>query len=192
MNDRNLLRNHILELRNALPLIERHAKSLLILKKLLEVEEFQKSRTIFTYVNFRSEVETIPLIRHCLQHGQQVTVPFTDRQAKRLMPYRIIDPEAELAPGYCGIPEPDPFTAATIDPKIIDAVILPGSVFDLRGGRLGYGGGYYDRFLANDAPQALRIGVAFEIQVIDSVPTMPHDQPMDYLITEARNVKINR
>lgn len=103
--------------------------------------------------------------------------------------YKINDLDLDLAPGFCSIPEPVLERVVLFEPSKIDVVILPGSVFDLNGGRLGYGGGYYDRFLANGAPQALRIGLAYEMQLVDEVPVMAHDQPLDYLVTEKRVIK---
>ena len=107
-----------------------------------------------------------------------------------MIPLLIQNPEKDLVPGYYGIPEPDPQKSLRVDPREIDAAVIPGSVFDIHGGRLGYGGGYYDRFLVNDAPQAKRIGLAFEMQVVENVPVQPHDQPLDILITEKRTVNI--
>jgi 5-formyltetrahydrofolate cyclo-ligase len=69
---------------------------------------------------------------------------------------------------------------------------MPGSVFDLRGGRLGYGGGFYDRFLQTAAPQALRIGLAYDLQVVAAVPLQRHDQQLDYLVTETRTIRVDR
>ncbi|MDH3921502.1 MAG: 5-formyltetrahydrofolate cyclo-ligase, partial [Desulfobulbaceae bacterium] len=115
-----------------------------------------------------------------------------DASAVRMIPLLIKDPEQDLVPGYYNIPEPDPKKSLRLEPGEIDAAVIPGSVFDIHGGRLGYGGGYYDRFLLNDAPQAKRIGLAFELQVVDNVPLEPHDQPLDILITEERIVNITR
>ena len=141
-------------------------------------------------MNFRSEVETLSLIQQCLSEGKKVSVPLTVPENSRLIPYNISDPATELRPGYCGIPEPDPMRLQTVSPGEIDVVIVPGSVFDEKGGRLGYGGGYYDRFLSNDAPQALRVGLAFELQVVPEVPTLLHDQQLHYLVTEKRVVSL--
>jgi 5-formyltetrahydrofolate cyclo-ligase len=146
--------------------------------------------TLFIYVNFRSEVETLELIRRSLGQGMRVAVPLVDASAVRMIPLLIKDPEHDLVPGYYNIPEPDPGRCKRVESSEIDAAVIPGSVFDIQGGRLGYGGGYYDRFLVNDAPQAKRIGLAFELQVVDKVPVEPHDQPLDILITEKRIVNI--
>ncbi|MCD6390164.1 MAG: 5-formyltetrahydrofolate cyclo-ligase, partial [Desulfobulbaceae bacterium] len=151
-----------------------------------------KAGTIFSYAHFRSEVETLPLIRQALARQMRVTVPLTLVAESRLEAYEIQDPAKELKPGYCRIPEPDPGQAKQIDPAEIEVVLLPGSVFDLCGGRLGYGGGYYDRFLDREAPRALRIGLAFELQVVDTVPLLAHDERVHFLVTEERIVMTSK
>jgi len=190
--DRHKLRKSILAQRDVMQEADRHEKSMKIVEGLWQLEEIENAGSIFMYVNFRSEVETEEFIRQCLARGKAVTVPYTDVKAKALLPIRIVDPDKDLSPGYCSIPEPDPDAAAEIRAETIEIVIIPGSVFDTNGGRLGYGGGYYDRFLVNDAPQAKRIGLAFEVQVVEKVPMLPHDQFLDILITEKRTVKITR
>ena len=103
---------------------------------------------------------------------------------------RITDPGRDLLPGYKGIPEPDPKLAhaRSIPATQLEVVIVPGAVFDRRGYRLGYGGGYYDRFLALEAPQALRIGLCFDLQLVDQLPEEAHDVPMDWLVTEQESL----
>jgi 5-formyltetrahydrofolate cyclo-ligase len=71
-------------------------------------------------------------------------------------------------------------------------VVVPGSVFDRRCGRYGYGGGYYDRFLSIEAPQALRIGLAFSLQVVPGIPLKTHDQKMDIIVMENEMLRCNR
>ena len=182
---RRRLRRSILAQRDALPPDFRHTASRNILDRLWAFDVLRKAETIFTYVNFRSEPETLPLISRCLQEGKKVAVPVTV-PGSHMLACRITDPARELHPGYCAIPEPDPKVSLPIDGDGIDVVLLPGSVFDLRGGRLGYGGGYYDRFLATDAPRALRIGLAFEKQLVEKLPLMQHDVPLHLLVTEER------
>ena len=187
-SDRQELRTAILAARNAMAPTARHAKSLAVAERLWQLDAFRNAHTPFIYVHFRSEVETLALIRQCLARGKEVAVPLTLTEEKRLDPYLLTDPDHDLRPGYCNIPEPDPGRVSPLEPGRIDVVLLPGSVFDLRGGRLGYGGGYYDRFLAQAAPQALRIGIAYELQVVAKVPLLPHDQRLHYLVTEERLV----
>lgn len=181
---RNSLRRKILAQRDSLSQVERQQKSQAIHELLWTLPTFCNAATLLAYVNFRSEVETLPLITAWLARGRELCVPLTDPGSHRLIPYLLTDPVCQLRPGYCGIPEPDPARCQAIDPARIDAVLVPGSVFDRQGGRLGYGGGYYDRFLADEAPQAVRIGIAFELQVVAAVPLLPHDQPLQFLVTE--------
>lgn len=189
---RHDLRKRILGARDRLSDNDRHEKSVSVMNNFLGLPELQQWTTLFMYVNFRSEVETVKLIRGLLrQQGMRVAVPLVDASAVSMIPLLIEDPEKDLAPGYYNIPEPDPRKSLWLKASEIDAAIIPGSVFDIHGGRLGYGGGYYDRFLSNDAPQARRIGFAFELQLVDKVPLEPHDQPLDILITEKRIVNIS-
>lgn len=187
------LRCETLARRDKIEAESRRQQSATLVERLWHLPSFSEARHIFTYINFRSEVETLPLIRQCLARGIVVSAPITMTADLRLIARRITDPDRGLRPGYCGIPEPDPAHSAIIDPADIEAIILPGSVFDKHGGRLGYGGGYYDRFLVNEAPQALRIGVAFELQIMkQALPLMPHDQMLDYLVTEKRILACKR
>jgi 5-formyltetrahydrofolate cyclo-ligase len=190
--DREALRQKILGARDGLSDKARQAKSISAMQNFWTLQGMQQWSTLFIYVNFRSEVETLELIKKCINRDIRVAVPLVDASAVRMIPLLIKDPEQDLVPGYYNIPEPDPKKSLRLEPGEIDAAVIPGSVFDIHGGRLGYGGGYYDRFLLNDAPQAKRIGLAFELQVVDKVPLEPHDQPLDILITEERIVNITR
>ena len=189
-DNRHELRKRILGQRDSLSLEERRENSKRIINHLWEIEGFSSAKNIMLYINFRSEVETMPLIEACRQKNIQVTAPLTIVKPPRLIPYPITDPEKDLRPGYYDIPEPDSDRLTPWDPAHIDVVLLPGSVFDLHGGRLGYGGGFYDRFLSQEAPQALRIALAFEMQIVDKVPVQDHDIPVHYLVTEKRVQKI--
>lgn len=188
---RTALRAGIMAARDSLSPEERQRKSLAITERLLALPEFAAARHVFAYVSFRSEVETLNLIAHCLDKGVTVSVPLTLPAERRLLPYAITDPVRDLVPGYCSIPEPMQ-TLPLVDPGTIEVVVTPGSVFDAQGGRLGYGGGYYDRFLHTAAPQALRIGLAFDLQVVATVPLESHDEQLDYLITETRTIRFGR
>ncbi len=184
--ERNQLRKERLAERGLLDAALRRSKSKQIQTRLLEQQIIRDAKHLFIYVHFRTEVETLALIAHCLAKGKTVSVPVTLRQESRLLAVQITDPATQLEPGCFGIPEPteEQIARAIIDPTEIDAVLVPGSVFDPQGGRLGYGGGYYDRFLTQDAPQARRIGLAYAVQMVEQVPMEAHDQYMDMIITE--------
>jgi len=186
MNKNNKLRKQVLARRDAQAPVLQHDKSLRIGRTLLDLPLLNNCATLLVYVAFRSEVQTLPIITTLLESGKTVAVPLTLVREKRLRSIIIKDPEKDLSPGYCGIPEPKTSLIhnKTIDPTVIDLVIAPGSVFDRQGGRLGYGGGYYDRFLAMKVPQATRIALAYELQIVDKIHLEPHDQTMDMIITE--------
>lgn len=150
-----------------------------------ERDESERAGLVLLYLNFRSEVETLPGLKKYLPSECRIAVPRTVVADKRLEIYLLTDPDWQLRPGYCGIPEPDPRLCQRLDPTELDLVLVPGSAFDRRGGRLGYGGGYYDRFLAAAAPRAIRVGLAFALQVTEQpLPLQPHDQLLHYLVTE--------
>lgn len=184
--DRIELRRTVLARRDGLAENQRRRKGSLITSSLLAMPELFEAATVFVYIHYRSEVPTRELILLLLARKKTVAVPCTVPANSRLLAVSITDPDSQVRPGYRGIPEPFPWLVetGTCKPEEIDAVIVPGSVFDRRGGRLGYGGGYYDRFLAFDAPRAVRIGPAYELQLIKRVPLEPHDQLMDFVVTE--------
>jgi 5-formyltetrahydrofolate cyclo-ligase len=88
--------------------------------------------------------------------------------------------------GYMGIAEPDASILHRVDPLEIDMVVVPGVAFDMARNRIGYGGGYYDRFLCTLRPDCLKVAVAFELQVFDSIPAASYDIPVDIIVTEER------
>lgn len=184
---RSLLRRKILANRDAIPDDGQYERSGRICAKLFMLEQIQNARTVFVYMHFRSEVQTTEFINLCLLLGKNVTIPYTVPAEKQLLAVQITDPELDVAPGYHGIPEPAKrllHTTGSFNPQRIDVAIIPGSVFDRSGGRLGYGGGYYDRFLEREASHTFRIGLAYEMQLVDKVPVEQHDQLMDMVVTE--------
>jgi len=184
--DRTTLRRRILAERARISPDSLRDWSLAITTRALALPILASATVVFVYMHFRSEVRTGELIKDLLVRGRTVCVPHTLPEQSLLQAVRICDPEHDVAPGYRGIPEPLPglLARAVVSPRDIDAVIVPGSVFDSGGGRLGYGGGYYDRFLGLEAPEAVRIALAFGLQVVKKVPAEPHDQFMDFVVTE--------
>jgi 5-formyltetrahydrofolate cyclo-ligase len=183
--ERQLLRRQCLAARALLSPTERAALSRQIVDSVMRLPVFQEKNSVFIYCSYQSEVETWDLIRRCLAARKTVCVPLTQPAQSRMSAVVITNPALDLIPGYKGIPEPDLATPLRfLPPSKIEAAVIPGAVFDRAGNRLGYGGGYYDRFLSGAAAQALRIGLAFSRQVADHLPALPHDVPMDVLVTE--------
>lgn len=193
MQDGKQLRKEILTARNRLTPEEIQAKSEVITGRLLAQKELLDSTTIFLYVSFRSEVATLGLLDRLLAMGKNVTVPITRVQEKRLDAIRITDPASQLVPGYCQIPEPAPeiWLSHLVAPDEIDLVLLPGSVFDERCGRFGYGGGFYDRFVSA-IPKAWRVALSFDLQIVPRAPLAQHDELLDMVVTESRLIRCSR
>lgn len=193
MNDSATLRKSILASRDKLTHEEIFEKSRAIQRSLLGLEQVRERQSIFVYVSFRSEVATLELIETLIGMGKTVAVPITRVRERRLDAIHITDPAADLHPGYRMIPEPTEEVCRTrrLAPELIETILLPGSVFDERGGRYGYGGGYYDRFLAG-IPAASRIGLAFDLQIVQKAPLSAHDQLLDLVVTETRIISGKR
>ena len=145
--------------------------------------EVRAAGTIMFFVSFGSEIDTGPMIRRALEEGKRVVVPRVDRNARRLMPCEVRDLPSDLAPGEYGILEPKPHLPP-VPLDGIDVVIVPAVAWSEDGFRVGYGAGYYDRFLSQ-IPTAVRIGLGFELQVAPEVPHGAHDLPVNVLVTEA-------
>ncbi len=190
MKNKKNVREKKIKLRDSLTPEELLIKSGEILHKINTMEEIKLSKNIFIYVNFRSEVFTDGLIEIFLSQKKNVFVPLTLVVEKRMAAIQISDIKVDLVPGYCGILEPRKELTENVKDtsKNIDCVIVPGTVFDEKGGRLGYGGGYYDRFLSV-IPEAKRIGLAFELQIVKEAPLQKHDEILDYIVTEERIIK---
>jgi 5-formyltetrahydrofolate cyclo-ligase len=188
------LKKQKLQLRDALSPEKQQQYSCCITEQVLKIDCFQKAATVFVYVDFRSEVQTRSLIQKMLILGKKVIVPVTLLQERDLLPIQITNMDNDLAPGYASILEPIEGIRRTncVLPGSIDLIFLPGSVFDERGGRMGYGGGFYDRFVSQKAPQAHRIGLCYELQVVEEAPLQDHDERMDMIVTEKRIIKALR
>ncbi len=182
--EKEAIRRRALEARDRMDPALRSSLGRRVAANLRAMPEYRRARLPLFYVSFRSEVPTHRLIMDRIREGLPVAVPLTDPAGRRLIPFSISDFHRDLAPGYCGILEPRP-GLPEVDPSTIDLVVVPGSAFDRRCRRFGYGGGYYDRFLSTAAPQALRVALAFELQLYPSIPAADHDQPMDAVVTEA-------
>jgi len=182
MDGKGEIRRRILKLRNAMPREEIAAASLEIVKKLTEMEEIRRASTLMVFLSFGSEVHTDDLISWGWDAGKRIVVPLCCPETRELMPCRI-DGLDELETGHYGIREPKASHLQPVLQREIDAVLVPAVAFDRRGCRVGYGGGYYDRFLPG-CPQAAKIGAAFARQIIAAIPADPYDVTVDRIVTE--------
>ena len=187
MAEKAALRAEARALRRAIPPEARAEKAERIRAHLMGLPELQGARTVASYVGAGSEVDTSRILRELLARGVRVAVPV--EEGERLAWVRLNHPWA-LVPGPRRILVPrQPWEE--VPGGEVDVVLVPGLRFGRDGSRLGQGGGHFDRWLA-EHPRALRVGLAFSEQVVDSVPTEPHDQGMDALVTEERRLRIGR
>ena len=173
--------------RDALDPAWRKRASAALVDRMTSLAAFAGARRVLLNVPFRSEWDAAPLIERALARGKEVLLPRVDETSRMLDLRRIADPAADIVTGYRGIPEPVE-RCPRADPASVDWVLVPGVAFDREGGRLGYGGGYYDRLLPLLSPRAARVAGAFSMQIVDRVPSAPHDIRMDTVVTEAEIV----
>jgi 5-formyltetrahydrofolate cyclo-ligase len=180
------LRKRILARRNAIDAHERARVSEAVFARILALPEYGAARAVFCYAGFGSELDTRPVLERILADGKLLAMSRVDRQARQLRLYRVENLRTELQPGVWGILEPDPLRCAPCAPQDVDFIVMPGAVFDVHCGRIGYGAGYYDHLLAPLQPLPYLVAGAFDLQVIDEVPMEAHDKRLDRIITESR------
>ncbi|MEX0658154.1 MAG: 5-formyltetrahydrofolate cyclo-ligase [Egibacteraceae bacterium] len=183
------LRGRMLTERAALSEATRAAASAAIARHLPEVAELAAAETVLAYAAFGHEVALPAYLRSVLRAGRTLCLPWVD--GDRLEVGRVTDLDRDLAPGWRGVPEPRAGCRRPVDPAILDAVVVPGLAFDRRGHRLGYGGGHFDRLLAQVGPGTVVVGAAFDVQLVDAVPTETHDAAVDALVTESGIIRVD-
>ena len=182
MNDKGDIRKRILRPRDAMTREEIASGSRAIVKRLTELDQIRRASTLMVYLGFGSEVLADDLIRWGWGEGKRIAVPFCRPASRELIACRI-EGFDELECGHYGIREPKAGLIRAVPQGEIDAVVIPAVAFDRQGHRLGYGGGYYDRFLPG-APRAERIGIAFARQIVAEIPADLHDVTMDRIVTD--------
>lgn len=178
------MRTTIAAARDALDPAWRARASEALVDRIAALATFAAARNVLMTSPFRSEWSAVPLIESALASGKVVALPRVDEPARMLVMCRIVEPPRDIVTGFRGVPEPATH-CERVDTATIDWVLVPGIAFDRAGGRLGYGGGYYDRLLPMLPVRAARVAGAFSVQIVDAVPSAPHDITIDTLVTEA-------
>lgn len=178
---KDAIRRTVLSRRSALGLPTRAASSSAALERLLALPEVEQAEVILTSISVRSEMSTAGLVDHVFSTGKRLLVPFVADDG-RLAATWVTSVE-DLTPGFKGIPEPR--ARMPVSASEADVIVVPGVAFDTSCHRLGYGGGFFDAFLST-APRALRVGMCFECQIVEEVPRLDHDEPVDVVVTEDR------
>jgi 5-formyltetrahydrofolate cyclo-ligase len=163
-----------------------YEKSRTIIDKIITSNAYKMAKSLMVYVDFNNEVQTGKLITYALADNKKVSVPVTSIKEKKLTSSMLLAYPEDLAPGAWGILEPKPDLIRPVDPGDIDLVVVPGVSFDPKGNRLGYGAGFYDRFLPRTKTGAIFIAPCFEMQVVKDVFPDVHDVPVHLIFTEER------
>lgn len=183
------LRQEILEARRTLPesFVKEAEKK--VFTRLLESDIFKNASHVMIYVDFQNEIRTKKIIEYLLDVKKDVVVPLISKDKSKIIPVKIGSPE-ELSLGHFGIHEPK--NESNIFSKdLLDLIIVPGVVFDKAGNRIGFGKGYYDGFLSSLKGKVPFIALAYDFQVLESIPSGSHDVKMDYILTPDQLIKID-
>jgi len=164
-------------------------KSSEIKKKVFELKEFKKAKTIFSYISFKSEVRTSELIKESLKKKKRIIIPITDFKQNKLYLSEIKDFEKELEPTLIGLFQPKREFLRPVNAKELDLIIVPGIAFDEKGNRIGSGKGFFDKFLSELPKKIPVIALAFESQLAKEVPCECHDMKVEKIVTEKRVIE---
>jgi 5-formyltetrahydrofolate cyclo-ligase len=170
--------------RDAIPATDRDACSTALLARLQALDGFPYAEVVHTYVGIGSEVATIPLIEQLLEHGIRIACPRV--AGGDHLEHHEIRSTNDLVEGAMKLLEPNPERCPELPISQIDLVLVPGLAFTRDGHRLGYGRGHYDHLLAQC--EATAIGLAFNAQLVDVLPSETHDRAMDIVITESETI----
>jgi len=157
---------------------------LAIKDRLFQMGEFQNAKTILFYASFDGEVETFTMIKEAQKLGKTISLPGIPRDEQKIIPVAVTSLEDDLQTGPYGIRQPKIDQDKTLEKNCLDMVVVPGVAFDKQNNRLGRGGGYYDRFLASLPSDVPTVGLAFDFQIVDTLPPQEkHDVPVSCVLT---------
>lgn len=174
--DKKQLRRMIRERKRAMTEAEIQSRSEALAQLLYASEAYRNAKTIYGYLPYNQEVRTVPMLEQALRDGKRVAVPkvFGDE-----MKFLYLQDLTQVAKGYAGIPEPIADEPVAEDKTAL--VLMPGLAFDPKGHRIGYGGGFYDKFLAAE-PDHPTLALCYEFQLLPKLETEEHDIPVDVVL----------
>jgi len=190
--EKNKIRSIIKNLLDNMSFQDHKLKSIIVTDSLLNSEEYISANTIFVYYPFRKEIDTRLIIKDALVKNKKIILPKVYGSELRI--FFVNDESKDLKRSSYDILEPDDSVCREAPLDSIDLVIVPGLCFDLNFNRLGYGGGFYDKILGKFSIRVKKIALAFDLQILDNIPSCPHDQKVDIIITESniyRNMTID-
>ncbi len=174
--DKRVLRSQIKEKKRQMTTQQIQAASDRLGEMLVKTPAYQQAKTLYGYLPYNQEVRTTAMLARALKEGKRVAVPkvFGDE-----MKFIYITDLTGIEKGYCGIPEPIANEPVADDPTAL--VLMPGLAFTKAGDRMGYGGGFYDKFLAQE-PNHPTVALCYDFQIVAQLPTQEHDIPVDLVL----------
>lgn len=174
--DKKALRREIAEKKKAMTQQEIQEKSRALAEKFYETRQYQAAKTVYGYLPYNQEVRTTAILAQALKDGKKVAVPKVYGDTMRFI---YLEDLQAVAPGYASIPEP------VVDGPIAEdetaLVLMPGLAFDKEGHRMGYGGGFYDKFLAQEQNHPT-VALCYDFQILENIPTEQYDIPVDCVL----------
>ena len=174
--DKKQLRKQIREMKQAMSLQEIEEKSRALGEKFVKTEAYLQAKTIYGYLPYNQEVRTVAMLEQAIRDGKRIAVPkvYGDE-----MKFIYLDDLSRVEAGYAGIPEPVDDGPVADDPTAL--VLMPGLAFDPKGHRIGYGGGFYDKFLAAE-PNHPTLALCYDFQMLEKLETEEFDIPVDTVL----------
>lgn len=157
-----------------------------IKEQILESDMYIHAKSILIYASCNGEADTYGIMGHAIASGKTVAVPRVI--SKGVMEFVEINAVEDLEPGFKGIPEPNKSCTQVV---CCGLMIMPGVCFDLQGNRIGYGGGYYDRYLQEHETEVRTCAIGFAFQMFEALPAEVHDRRPDKIITDSHNIEFS-
>ena len=169
-------------------------KSNIITNKIYDYIKENQFKNIMIFVSFRNEIDTHGLIKKLLdENNTNLYVPYIDKDVDEMKISHITNYDQDLVPGVFGILEPKENLRQDDDLKDkLDLIIVPGLVYSEKGYRIGYGGGYYDKFLSTISNNVKKVGIVYSNLVVNELPINNYDIPVDLIITDNKNIQPKR
>lgn len=190
--DKEKLRKKYLNIRKKIYENYGQKKSDEIKLNLFELKNIKKAKNIMVYISYRSEVVTDDITDELLVAEKNIYVPYCIVDEKKMKIVKISNPAQDLETGAYGILEPRKnLREEEVSPEKLDIVVVPAVAFSDDGYRVGYGGGYYDRFLGKLSSETTTIGITYDELLFDELPREEHDLPVDMIVTDKKVITCN-
>ena len=174
--DKKELRAQIRQMKRAMTEEQIEQASAKLGQLFVQTSQYKNAKTIYGYLPYNQEVRTVPMLEQAIRDGKRVAVPKVYGDD---MKFIYMDDLSQVELGYAGIPEPVADGPVADDPTAL--VLMPGMAFTEKGDRMGYGGGFYDKFLASQ-PEHPTVALCYAFQMVESLPTEEYDIPVDCVL----------